>query len=135
MIFWAYTSFSQWLIVWEENLRGEIGWYLERWRGAWGSVIYALAAGQFAVPFLALIWTPSKRSAAVVGSISVLLIVTNLVQIWWLLVPSFRETGFTWVHPAAAIAMGGLWLVVLSFTARFRCIAPALQSPEQTVES
>jgi len=118
VIFWAYTSFCQWLIIWEENLRREIGWYLERWRGAWASVIYALAGAQFAVPFVALVWTPAKRSPLVVGAVALLLLVADLIQIWWLLLPPFRESGFSWLHPMVALGIGGLWLLLLSLLLR-----------------
>lgn len=131
VIFWAYTSFCQWLIIWEENLRTEIGWYIERWRGTWGSVLYTLAGAQFAVPFFALVWTGAKRNAAVVGAVCALLIVSDLVQVWWLLLPPFRETGFAWVHLATAIALGGIWLLSLSFTLRSPLLRPALRSSEQ----
>ncbi len=119
VIFWAYVSFCQWLIVWEENLRAEIGWYIERWRGAWGATIYALAGGQFLVPFLVLVWSPAKRRAGLVGAVGVLLLVTSLVQVWWLLLPPFHGNGFTWLAPAVALGMGGLWVLAALLALRF----------------
>jgi hypothetical protein len=113
IVFWAYTSFCQWLIIWEENLRKEIGWYLERWRGAWASVVYTLAGAHFALPFAALVWTPAKRSRRLVGAVCLLLLLADLVQVWWLLLPSFRTASFSWLHPVIAIGIGGLWLVCL----------------------
>ena len=113
VVFWAYTSFCQWLIIWEENLRTEIGWYLERWRGAWASVVYTLAGAHFALPFAALVWTPAKRSRRMVGTVCLLLLVADLVQVWWLLLPPFRAVGFSWLHPVIAMGIGGLWLVCL----------------------
>ena len=32
-IFWAYVEFMQFLIIWEENLKTEIPWYLAAYAG------------------------------------------------------------------------------------------------------
>lgn len=132
VVFWAYTSFCQWLIIWEENLRNEIGWYLERWHGAWASVVYTLAGAHFALPFAALVWTPAKRSRRLVGAVCLLLLVADLVQVWWLLLPSFRTAGFSWLHPVIAIGIGGLWLVCLGMLAiLFDRVPVAERRPER----
>ena len=34
-IFWAYVEFMQFLIIWEENLKTEIPWYLKRLDSVW----------------------------------------------------------------------------------------------------
>ena len=72
-IFWAYLEFMQFLIIWEENLKTEIPWYLIRLNAG-------LAAGDlrvsrrfgFVMPFFVLLWAPAKRSRAVVASVCVL---------------------------------------------------------------
>jgi hypothetical protein len=114
VIFWGYVSFCQWLVIWEENLRKEIPWYIERWREPWGLVIYALAIAHFAIPFLVLVWTNSKRSPILVGSVCGLLLVADVVQVWWLLLPGVRDAGFSWIEPAVMIGMGGLWVLSLA---------------------
>jgi hypothetical protein len=127
VVFWAYTSFCQWLIIWEENLRKEIGWYVERWRGAWAFVVYALASAQFALPFAALVWTPAKRSPPLVGAVCLLLLLADLVHVWWLLLPSFRAIGFSWLHPVIAVGIGSIWLVCLGIILILLDRVPAAQ--------
>lgn len=107
ILFWAYTEFMQLLIIWEENLREEIGWYLKRMFGAWGDVMLIIALCQFVIPFLALIWSPVKRSRPALAAICGLLLATGLVHIWWLILPDLG--GFGWLDPIAALAAGGLW--------------------------
>lgn len=109
IIFWAYCSFAQWLIIWEENLRFEITWYIERLRGAWESVLYTFAGAHFFLPFFALVWTPAKRSRIVVGGVCALILVADLLFVWWLVLPPFRAFGFSWLNPLAVIGLGGLW--------------------------
>jgi hypothetical protein len=113
VIFWAYAQFCQWLIIWEENLHSEIPWYLERWSGPWTAAIYTLALGYFALPFVALVWTPTKRNPKLVGAVCALLLAENMLHVWWLLLPGL-QTGWSWVHAAVMIGMGGLWLLALA---------------------
>jgi len=119
IVFWAYTSFCQWLIIWEENLHAEIPWFIERWAPPWGDVIFALAAAHFFVPFMVLVWTPAKRNPAVVGAVCVLLLLADLLNVWWLVLPGFERTGFSWLDPAAMVCIGGLWLLAVAAGLRF----------------
>jgi hypothetical protein len=114
VIFWMYAEFCQWLIVWEENMRTEIHWYVVRWRGPWAAVIYALVAAHFGVPFATLVWGPAKRNAVVVSSVCAVVLVADMVRVWWLLLPSLEGVRFSWIHPAVMIGMGGLWLLMLA---------------------
>jgi hypothetical protein len=131
VIFWMYTSFCQYLIVWEENLTDEIGWYIERSAGPWGAVAFAVIGAQFVIPFIGLVTTPAKRSRMVVGGIAALLIVADLVQIWWLALPPFHDRGFTWLAPVAAAFIGsGLVLAffLAQWTRQFPAFAPATEA-------
>ncbi|HEU5249851.1 MAG TPA: hypothetical protein VFW15_07675, partial [Thermoanaerobaculia bacterium] len=55
VMFWAYVSFSQYLIIWSGNLPEEIPWYLRRLQGGWGWVGAALVLFHFVLPFLLLL--------------------------------------------------------------------------------
>jgi hypothetical protein len=114
IVFWAYTSFCQWLIIWEENLHTEIHWFIERWTQPWGDVIYVLAGAHFFVPFLALVWSPGKKNPTLVGAVCGLLLLADLLQVWWLVLPGFHGSGFSWLDPAVMVGMGGLWLLALA---------------------
>ena len=114
IVFWAYTSFCQWLVIWEENLHSEIHWFIERWGMPWGDVIYVLAAAHFFVPFIVLVWSPAKRKPALVGAVCGLLLLADLLQVWWLVLPGFRKSGFSWLDPAMMMCVGGLWLLTLA---------------------
>lgn len=129
LIFWAYTAFCQWLIVWEENLHSEIHWFIERWSGGWRSVIFALVGAHFLVPFATLVWTPAKRNPPLVAAMAALLLVADMVYIWWLLLPSFRDIGFSWLHPAVMIGIGGVWLLTLATALRILRTAPTAHEP------
>lgn len=134
-IFWAYAEFCQFLIIWEENLPSEIPWYLRRMAGAWESVMYTVAGAGFFVPFFVLIWTPSKRNRAIVGSTSALIFLAHLVHVWWLVLPEFPESGFGWVDVAAVLALGGLCALIFLVRLQYgrllweRWARPATEAP------
>jgi hypothetical protein len=111
-IFWAYVEFCQFLIIWEENLHSEIPWYLQRMAGAWRGVMYAVAAAGFFLPFLVLLWHPSKRSGAIVAGCCALILAARLMNVWWWILPEFPEVGFSWVDIACIAALGGLMMLV-----------------------
>jgi uncharacterized membrane protein SpoIIM required for sporulation len=99
-------------------------------------VIYGVASAHFLVPFFALVWTPAKRSRAIVGAVACLLLAANLVQVWWLVLPPFGATGFTWLAPALAIGMGGLWgLVFLVLLRRGGVAALAAARPAERLSN
>ncbi|HEY1259004.1 MAG TPA: hypothetical protein VGF34_07115 [Stellaceae bacterium] len=107
-IFWAYVEFCQFLIIWEENLKLEIPWYLLRMAGRWRIAVFVAAAFGFFVPFFVLLWTPGKRRPLAVASVCVLVLGSRLAESWWLVLPEFRRTSPFWLDVAAILALGGL---------------------------
>ena len=67
VIFWAYMSFSQFLLIWVGNLPEEIPWYLRRSREGWQYVVIVIAVCHFgsAVPAAAL----ARRQGAPAASV------------------------------------------------------------------
>ena len=67
VMFWAYLNFSQFLLIWSENLAEEIPWYLHRIGGGWEWVAIALILFQFALPFVLLLSRNTKRNSQHTG--------------------------------------------------------------------
>ena len=109
---WAYLAFTQYLIIWAEDLPNEIAWYLPRVETSWRVVALCLVAFHFALPLLVLLSRRAKRAPRVLGMLAALLLLAHLVDTWWLVVPTFRTGGITlaWADPADVVALGGLWL-------------------------
>jgi len=114
VIFWAYVTFSQFLIIWSGNLPREISWYLHRSTGGWLRVVIALALFQFAAPFALLLLRAAKRHARSLGPIAALILAANAVHVWWLVTPSFQPAGvqFPFLELAAFIGIGGIWIAI-----------------------
>jgi hypothetical protein len=111
-MFWAYVSFSQYLITWSGNLPEEISWYLARFRGGWGWVAAAVLLFQFALPFLMLLSRQANRNPRTLGAAATLLVAMRFVDVAWLVLPAFSPGVFRigWMDLAAPIGLGGLWL-------------------------
>lgn len=126
VMLWTYTAFCQFLIIWAENLTDEIPWYLHRTRGGWQGVAIALVVLQFAVPFLLLLSRITKRSASLLSTVAVGILLMRLVDYFWLVAPAFHPAALTvhWMDLVAPIGLGGLWLAVFAGQLQGRSLVP-----------
>jgi hypothetical protein len=126
---WAYLAFTQYLIIWAEDLPNEIAWYLPRVNTSWHDVALFLVAFHFALPLLVLLSRRAKRAPRALGALAALLLFAHLVDTYWLVVPAFRLDGIAvaWSDVPAIAALGGIWLAVFLHMARrtaARLVAP-----------
>lgn len=114
VMLWAYLAFSQFLIIWAENLLEEIPWYMSRTAGGWGAVAVILIIFQFALPFLLLLVRATKRKVAALRSVAVGVLLMCLVDLFWLLAPAFHPEGLKlhWLDILTVLGVGGVWLAV-----------------------
>jgi hypothetical protein len=128
---WGYVNFSQFLIVWSGNLSEETPFYVRRLQGAWQLVAVALVVFHFALPFALLLSRSLKRNAKSLGAVAVLMLVMQLVDLFWLIAPDLGGHGdeavplrLHWMDVAATLGLGGLWLFLFSRQVRGRPILP-----------
>lgn len=129
-IFWAYVSFSQYLIIWVGNLAEEAGWYLKRINGANEFIAYGLLVFHFAFPFLVLIQRWVKRNPKSLRTMAFYILAMHFLDMFWQIKPAFQQVGDTslnvhWLDFAAFLGIGGLWVFVF-LTALARMKAPLL---------
>ena len=92
-VFWAYVSFSQYMLYWYANLPEEILWFQKRFSPGWGAVAISLLALHFALPFFALLLRQTKRTYTLLGTIAVWILVMHWVDLWWIAMPSMLPAG------------------------------------------
>ncbi len=112
VMLWTYLNFSQFLIVWAENLTEEIPWYLHRIAGGWSVLVLLLFGFMFVLPFLLLLSRTTKTHAALLAMVAGGILVMRTVDVFWLVVPAFSPTGFT-LHGMDLLSLaglGGIWL-------------------------
>jgi len=118
-MFWAYVEFMQFLIIWEENLKTEIPWYLKRLDSVWRPAIYVSAVLGFVVPFFVLLWAPSKRNRVAVAIVCVCVLLSRLANTWLLVMPEFTAPTPFWLDIAAILALGGAMVLLFMFGLRY----------------
>lgn len=94
-VFWAYVSYSQFMLQWYGNIPEETTWYLRRTSGGggWLFVSYWLLIGHFALPFLAAISRWVKRAPQMIVLVSLWLLGMHYVDLFWVVLPEFATRG------------------------------------------
>jgi hypothetical protein len=113
-MFWAYTNFSQLIIIWSNNIIETNPYYVVRFSPAWQGVgLFLLFFGFFA-PFAILFsrWVKRKRRALLMVAAWAVLI--RVLDLYYILVPSFGREGLavTLSDLLLILGLGGIWLGV-----------------------
>lgn len=112
--FWAYTSFSQFMLIWYANLPEETRWFQNRLSPAWQEWSWALMFGHFMIPFLGLISRHVKRHKHALTFWAVYMLVMHWVDLYWIAMPNFEmsrtaeDNPFHILDVALLIGMAGI---------------------------
>jgi hypothetical protein len=112
VMFYAYTAFSEYLLIWYANLHEEIPHFIIRQEGAWGVIVAAIILFHFFLPFFLLLMRPIKDRPETIGVVTVIIIVMRYVAIYWLVAPSWYGAHFHYSiwSLTSLIGIGGVWL-------------------------
>jgi hypothetical protein len=126
VLFWAYISFSQWLIIWSGNLPEEVIWYVRRTEGGWQWIALTLVLCQFALPFVFLLSSDVKRHARRLAAVAAVILFMHLVDVFWIVMPAFYRDGLSlhWLDPTALIGIGGGWMAFFVWHLKRRSLLP-----------
>lgn len=122
IVFWAYISFSQFMLIWYAGIPEEATYFHLRWWGGGGflnlSVIMIIAG--FIIPFFILMSRNAKRNLPILTFGAAWVAVMHVVQCYWLYMPYAEQTGLVettlrihWLDIAALLAVGGTYLAVV----------------------
>lgn len=114
-LFWAYIAFSQYMLIWYANLPEETTFFVARSKAPWMWVSIALLVFKFAVPFVCLLPRWVKRNVKTISAISILILIMQYVDIYWLVYPSYSGTHLYWgiIDILFFIGFLGIFLFVL----------------------
>ena len=114
LMLWGYMQYFEYLLIWAGNLSDEIPWYLRRVDGNWQQVAIAVAVLGFGVPFWFLLFRPLKRNARTLACIAAWIMLTHLVDVYWLVQPPYSPAGptITWWDPFTLVVIGVLWVAI-----------------------
>lgn len=133
-IFWAYVSFSQFMLCWYANIPEEIVFMTLRLQNGWGPISYAIPLTNFFIPFFFGLSRHMKRKKITLAILCIWTMVFHFLDMFWVILPNFHahaehaevpHASFTSHDAAALIGMLALFVAVVSFFAIRYKVAPA----------
>lgn len=124
--FMAYIGFSQFMLMWYANLPEETFYFLRRLDGAWLWLALSLPLFKFFIPFFGLLSQNAKRSEKRLLIVASLVLIGEWLDVYWLVVPVFRETPtlFSWAELGIGLGFVGLFGLSLAWFYRRYSILP-----------
>ena len=110
-VFYAYIAFSQFLLIYYANIPEETLWFLERLNGGYEYLAYFYMFGRFVIPFIVLLSKRAKSNYKIVTSMSVLILVSHLVELYWIVMPvlNHHSVHLNWMTLTSFIGLGGIF--------------------------
>lgn len=93
VVFWTYTNFSQYMLIWYANLPEETRWFADRAEGGWGAIGTILVFGHFLVPFAFLLSRHVKRSSIGLPIGAIFLLIIHCIDMQFLILPTAASHG------------------------------------------
>jgi hypothetical protein len=87
-VFWAYITFSQFMLIWYANIPEETEYFMMRMEGGWQYISLAMPLIHFFIPFLFLISRHVKRSRTGLALGAVWLLCVHILDIFWIVIPN-----------------------------------------------
>jgi hypothetical protein len=87
-IFWAYSGFAQYMLIWYGDIPEETAWYKVRMTGDWWWVTAILPVSNFIIPFFGLMSRHVKRNKMLLCCWAVYLLVARYYDLYWLIFPT-----------------------------------------------
>lgn len=107
---WGYTNLGQYLIIWHGNLPETATYLVNRSLGHWSYLSFALVAGQFFVPFFALLSPTVKKTPWKLATVGMWILAMRMLDHFHVIEPFFRaQMSVNWADVLALIGVGGLW--------------------------
>ncbi|MBB3060497.1 hypothetical protein [Microbulbifer rhizosphaerae] len=108
---WAFTAFSQYIVIWSANLPDEIGWYIHRSQGAWRPISVISFVLFFLLPFIVLLSSAAKGRADWLMFAAASCLAGHILQICWLILPAFGgwSAPQVWLVPALVLVVGAIY--------------------------
>jgi len=124
-VFWAYISFSQFMLMWYANIPEETLFYLHRQEHGWEWVGLALVFGHFLLPFLVLLSRAPKRRKGALAAAAGWLLLMHWVDLYWFIMPVGSEhAAVNWASLALTVGLGGVLVARLLWGARSVSLVP-----------
>lgn len=118
LVFWAYVSFAQFMLIWYAAIPEETTFFHHRWDvGTWMYVSLGLVVLHFVVPFFLLLSRNVKRRSWAVKIGAIWLIAMHVVEMYWQVMPYYAggESTVHWMDFACLLGIAGAYLAVVFY--------------------
>jgi hypothetical protein len=95
VIFWAYVSFSQFMLIWYANITEETTYFILRNTGPWWLGSISLTFLHFAVPFVLLLPHYVKKTNWMIVTLCIYILLMHVVDLYIAVIP---ERGVSLTH-------------------------------------
>jgi hypothetical protein len=114
MCFWAYVSFSQFMLQWYAAIPEELTFYHHRWDvGVWRNVSLGIILLHFILPFVFIMSRNVKRNLGLLRIGALLLLTMHIIDIYWQIMPNVpHQTSFapSWIDFFCFLGPVGIFL-------------------------
>jgi hypothetical protein len=117
-IFWTYTWFAQYMLIWYGNVPEETTYYKTRQQGPYGIVFYTSLILNFVLPILVLMTAPSKRNYFTVVFMAVAIIFGHWLDFYQMIMPSplGAHWHISWYELGIFAGFAGVMILAVSRT-------------------
>lgn len=95
VVFWAYVSFAQFMLIWYANITEETTYFILRNTGAWWGWSLSLVFGHFVLPFVLLLPHYVKKTNWMIVTICVYILIYHAIDLYIAVIP---ERGVSLTH-------------------------------------
>lgn len=126
LVFWAYTSYFQYFLIWIANVPDEARWYVPRTEEAFMPLAIVLLIGHFVVPFFLLLSRELRRTPRALAAVAGWLLIMHYLDTYWIVIPALGPRAAPhWLDAAALAGVLGLFFVFGLAGARAETLAVA----------
>lgn len=125
-VFWAYVTFSQFMLMWYANMPEETEFFKRRFDHGWQYVGWFLVFGHFLIPFFGLLSRSIKRRRSTLAFWAVWILVAHWVDMYWNVMPNLLPNGpaIGLTDVTCTIGLLGVFLAGVAFQAKKVLLVP-----------
>lgn len=126
-IFWTYTWFSQFILIWYANIPEETVYFYKRWEPEYKPWFWLNIVINFVAPLLLLVDRDMKRKLNTMLFVSILLLAGHWLDYYIMVMPGTVEThrGFGLLEVGVALGFVGLFTFLVFNKISKHALAPA----------
>jgi hypothetical protein len=119
LMFWAYVSFSQFMLQWYGNMPEETMFWQHRIFGEYQWMAWVILLGHFAFPYLILMSRETKRRKPALAAFALWLLLMHALDLYWMIMPEYGHGAVSFKSVFMdLLALGGATLVFIGAAAR-----------------